>query len=63
MIYLDHNASSPLRPEARTAMTAAFALAGNPSSVHGAGRAARAVVEAARGAIAKLACAEPSEAR
>ena len=48
MAYLDHNATSPLRPEARSAMERAFALSGNPSSVHAAGRAARAAIEDAR---------------
>ena len=42
MHYLDHNATSPLRPEARAAMERALGVGGNPSSVHGAGRAARA---------------------
>ena len=40
--YLDHNATSPLRPEAAEAMARAFQLPGNPSSVHAEGRAARA---------------------
>ena len=49
MIYADHNATSPLRPEARDAMLAVFDLgATNPSSVHARGRAARGAVEAAR---------------
>ncbi|HKD22308.1 MAG TPA: aminotransferase class V-fold PLP-dependent enzyme, partial [Rhizomicrobium sp.] len=55
MIYLDHNATSPLRPEARAAMERALATVGNPSSVHAAGRAGRALVEDAREAVAKLA--------
>ncbi len=50
--YLDHNATSPLRPEAREAMSAALELHGNASSVHQEGRKARAVVEAARDEIA-----------
>jgi cysteine desulfurase len=53
MIYLDANASEPLRPEARDAMAAAWASVGNPASVHAAGRAARATVEDAREAIAR----------
>ncbi len=53
--YLDHNASSPLRPEARAALLAALDLAGNPSSVHAEGRAARAIVERSREEVAKLA--------
>ena len=52
MHYLDANASEPLRPEAVAAMRAAFAVTGNPSSVHAAGRAARRVVEDAREKIA-----------
>ncbi len=51
-VYLDWNATSPLRPEARAAMVAAMDVAGNPSSVHAEGRAARAVVERARAQIA-----------
>ena len=52
-VYLDHNATSPLRPEARAAMIAAMDVAGNPSSVHAEGRAARAIVERARGVVAE----------
>jgi cysteine desulfurase len=55
MHYLDHNATSPLRPEARAAMERALAIGGNPSSVHGAGRAARAMIEQAREQVAALA--------
>ena len=51
--YLDWNATAPLRPEAREAMLAALDLVGNPSSVHGEGRKARAVIEDAREAIAR----------
>ncbi len=58
-VYLDHCATSPLRPEARAAMTAAFDVAGNPSSVHADGRAARALLEAARAQVAALAGASP----
>jgi len=53
-IYLDYNASAPMRPDAIEAMTRAFAAPGNPSSVHAAGRAARAMVEDARNAVAAL---------
>ncbi len=53
-IYLDHNASAPLRPEARAAMGEAMSACGNPSSVHAAGRAARARLETARRTIASL---------
>lgn len=51
--YLDDNASSPLRPEARKAMLSAFDQSGNPSSVHAEGQATRALIERARGAIAR----------
>ena len=50
--YLDHNATSPLRPEARAAMLQALDAGGNPSSVYAEGRAARALVEDARKTIA-----------
>ena len=53
-IYLDWNATAPLRPAARTAMLAALDRVGNPSSVHGEGRAARHLVEAAREQVAAL---------
>ena len=60
-VYLDWNASAPLRPEAREAMLAAMDVTGNPSSVHAEGRAARAIVEKARGQIAALVGCEPDE--
>src|SRR5258705_1280432 len=50
-VYLDWNATTPLRPEARQAMAAAWEVAGNPSSVHAEGRQARRLVEDARAAI------------
>lgn len=50
--YLDWNATSPLRLEAAEAMTAALSVAGNPSSVHAEGRAARRLVEDARAQVA-----------
>ncbi len=59
-VYLDHNATSPLRPEARAAMAAVLAETGNASSIHAEGRAARARVEAARTAVAGLVGAEPA---
>jgi cysteine desulfurase len=59
MHYLDHNASSPLRPEARAAMERALSAGGNPSSVHGAGRGARKLVEQAREQVAALMGARP----
>src|SRR5215207_628689 len=57
-IYLDWNATAPLRPEARAAMTAALDCAGNPSSIHAEGRAARQLVERAREQVAALVGAE-----
>jgi cysteine desulfurase len=51
-IYLDWNATAPLRSEARAAMAAAMDTAGNPASVHAEGRAARAIVERARAQVA-----------
>ena len=52
-IYLDHNATTPLRMEARDAMIAAMDVVGNPSSVHAEGRAAKGLVEAARAQVAE----------
>ena len=51
-VYLDHNATTPLRAEAREAMIAAMDVCGNPSSVHAEGRAAKALVEKARAQVA-----------
>src|SRR5262245_52544497 len=53
-VYFDWNATAPVRPEARAALTAAFAVGGNPSSVHAEGRAARRLVEQAREQVAAL---------
>ncbi len=50
-VYLDWNATTPLRPEARDAMAAAWDLSGNPSSVHAEGRQTRRLVEEARAAV------------
>ena len=52
-VYLDWNATAPLRPEARAAMASALEVVGNPSSVHAEGRAARAVIERARAQVAE----------
>jgi cysteine desulfurase len=51
-VYLDWNATTPLRNEAREAMAAAWDLCGNPSSVHAEGRQARKLVEDARAIVA-----------
>ena len=58
-IYFDWNATAPLRHEARAAALAAFDLNGNPSSVHGEGRAARRLIEHAREQVAALVGAQP----
>jgi cysteine desulfurase len=57
-VYLDWNATAPLRPQARAAMLAAQAMCGNPSSVHAEGRAAYQLIEEARGQVAALVGAE-----
>ena len=51
-IYLDWNATTPLRPEAKAAMAEAWETSGNPSSVHAEGRQARRLMEQARVAVA-----------
>ena len=58
-LYLDYNASAPLLEEARDAVVNALGITGNPSSVHREGRAARALVEAARRNVAALVNARP----
>ncbi|GAB4369412.1 MAG: aminotransferase class V-fold PLP-dependent enzyme [Kiloniellaceae bacterium] len=60
-IYLDYNATAPLRPEARKAMIAAMDVAGNPSSVHAEGRAAKALIERARAQVAAALGAEGAD--
>ncbi|WP_343715813.1 cysteine desulfurase family protein [Inquilinus sp.] len=60
-VYLDHNATAPLRPEAREAMLAALDAVGNPSSVHRFGREARRLVEAGRRQVAALAGVAPAQ--
>ena len=52
-VYLDHNATMPLRSEARDAMIAAMDVVGNPSSVHAEGRATKGVIERARRQVAE----------
>ncbi len=61
MIYLDHNAITPVRPEARAAVAAALDAFGNPSSVHAAGRAARDVLDSARAKVAASVGAAPRD--
>jgi cysteine desulfurase len=58
-IYLDWNATTPLRSEARAAVTAAMDIVGNPSSVHAEGRQARRLMEDAREAVARAVGAVP----
>jgi cysteine desulfurase len=58
-LYLDWNATAPLRPQARAAVLAALELDGNPSSVHAEGRSARHLVEQARENVAALIGTEP----
>ena len=60
-VYLDWNATAPLRPEARAALVAALDVVGNPSSVHAEGRTARGIVERARAQVADLAGCKPGE--
>ncbi|HXA40144.1 MAG TPA: cysteine desulfurase family protein [Phenylobacterium sp.] len=59
-VYLDHNATAVVRPKAREAMARALEIGGNPSSIHAAGRAARALVETAREQVAALIAAPAS---
>lgn len=54
-VYLDYNATAPIRPESAKAVARALEIGGNPSSVHAAGRAARGLVEQARVQVAALA--------
>jgi cysteine desulfurase len=60
-VYLDWNATTPLRPEARQAMAAAWDMAGNPSSVHAEGRQARRLVEDARATVSAAVGARPQD--
>lgn len=61
MRYLDHNAITPMRPEAKAAVTAALDVFGNPSSVHAAGRAARDLLDRARAQVAAALGARPPD--
>ena len=60
-VYLDWNATAPLRPEAREVMVSAFDIVGNPSSVHAEGRAAKGLVEKARAQVAAAVGCKPVE--
>lgn len=60
-LYLDNNATQPLRPEARAALLCVLEACGNASSPHAFGRAQRKVLEGARAEIARLVGAKPAE--
>lgn len=60
MIYLDHNATSPLLPEVMDAMAPWMGVPANPSSAHRAGQAAAAALETARAQVAALVGGDPS---
>jgi cysteine desulfurase len=60
-IYMDYNATTPLRPEVKAAMIEDFEVFGNASSMHAAGRLAHGRVEDARNAVARLLGAAPKE--
>jgi len=60
-VYLDHAATSPLRPAVLEAYTAALPLVGNPSSIHGPGQAARELLERGRDRVAASLGADPVE--
>ena len=59
-VYLDYNATAPIRPEAALAVQEALAIGGNASSVHAAGRRARSAVETARADVARLVGVSPA---
>jgi len=58
-IYLDYNATAPVRPEVKARVLEAMEVLGNPSSVHAAGRASRSVIEKARVQVADLIAVKP----
>ncbi len=60
-VYFDHNATTPIRPEAQAAVIHVLALLGNPSSVHRFGRDIRRHIEDARECVAALVHAEPAD--
>ncbi|MBW2333732.1 MAG: aminotransferase class V-fold PLP-dependent enzyme [Deltaproteobacteria bacterium] len=61
IIYMDNNATTPIHPEVKKAMIDAIGVFGNPSSLHGPGREARQLVEAAREKVASFIGASPEE--
>ncbi|GAA2025227.1 cysteine desulfurase family protein [Agromyces tropicus] len=60
-VYLDHAATTPMRPEAIDAMTAALRVVGNPASIHGSGQAAKRMLEESREQVAATLGADPIE--
>ncbi|MDR0731727.1 MAG: aminotransferase class V-fold PLP-dependent enzyme [Treponema sp.] len=60
-VYIDYNATTPLKAEVKAAMIEDFDIYGNASSMHGSGRLAHARVEEARAAVARLLGATPTE--
>lgn len=59
--YLDYNATTPLRPEARSAIIEAMDIVGNPSSVHAEGRSAKMLIERSRAQVAELVGCNPQQ--
>jgi cysteine desulfurase len=59
-VYLDYNATAPVRPEVKAAVNAAMDILGNPASVHAGGRSARALVETSRTDVANLVGVKPA---
>lgn len=60
-VYLDHSATTPLRPEARDAWVRASEVVGNPSSIHGGGQGARRLLEESRERLAVVLGCDPIE--
>ncbi len=61
MIYLDHNATAPIRPEVIDEMSCVLKRGGNPSSVHSVGRHAKSVLEKSRRTIAQMVNCRPQK--
>ena len=61
LVYLDYNATAPIKPAVATAIGRALEVTGNPSSVHSFGRAARKLMEDSREALARLVRCKSSE--
>ena len=61
MAYLDHAATTPMFPAAAAVMSGLLGTAGNPSSLHASGRAARRLVEESRETVARVLGARPAE--